>query len=113
MIENKQKKIKKNSIVEIITLNSIRVIGLVNYNKNNIIELADPCIIEVKKSKNEKDNTLQIITDMLPQRITGSENFAKFNYNDLASISRVVSETYISLQDKNVDEYAKMYMNSM
>ena len=49
MIETKQKKIKENSIVEIITLNSIRVIGLVNYNENNIIELTDPCIIEIKK----------------------------------------------------------------
>lgn len=34
---------------------------------------------------------------MLPLRITGSENFVKFNYNDLISISKVVSEEYISL----------------
>ena len=91
------KKIKSNSITEIILLDFQRVIGLVRYNKDNFISLADPCIINVKKVKNSENNTVHFSTDMLPFRITGDENFALFNYKSISSISLVSSENFISM----------------
>lgn len=80
-----------------VTLHLQRLIGLVFVNDNSIITLADPCIINVKKVEDKDKNTLHFITDMLPYRIVGDDNFATFNYNNLSNISIVSSEKFISM----------------
>lgn len=107
-----QKKIKDNEIVEVITLKFQRLVGLVRYNKENYISLVDPCIINIKKVKDEKNNTVHFNTDMLPYRLIGDENFALFNYNNLSSVSIVSSENFINMQNRNVTEFGKLYLHS-
>ena len=107
-----QKIIKTDSIVEIITKDFLRLIGLVRYNKKNIISLADPCIINVKKIENKENNTVHFVTDMLPFRITGDNNFAMFKYKNLSNMSIVSSEKFINMWNANVNEFAKLYLHS-
>jgi hypothetical protein len=69
----------------------------VKYNECKIITLADPCIIDVNKIRDSENNTVHFVTDMLPYRLAGVDNFATFAYRNLSSISIVSSENFINI----------------
>lgn len=101
-----------NKLVEIITINCDNIIGVLTEKYENYFILQDPCKIKINKNEISKENTLQITTDILPQRIAGDKNFGQFYYHNILSISEVNSDKFNEIYINTINEYNKLYLHS-